>query len=67
MDIELKGYQFKLVKNYPNKIGYRILHRNNQFFTGYIFKTIQDCIDTIEYIVSKPNQFIIRKTNKGEK
>ena len=48
MKIEIKGYQFKIVKNYPNKIGYRILHRNNQFFTGYIFKTIQDCIDTIE-------------------
>ena len=67
MKIEIKGNQFKIVKNYPNKTGYRILHRNNQFFTDYIFNTAQDCIETIEYIVSKPNQFIIRKTNKGVK
>ena len=62
----LNEYEMK-VKNYPNKTGYRILHRNNQFFTDYIFNTAQDCIETIEYIVSKPNQFIIRKTNKGVK
>ena len=67
MEYNIEGYQFNILKNYQNKIGYRITHRNNQFFTDYTFKTAQDCIDTIKYIVARPEQYIIRKSNKGVK
>ena len=63
MEYNIEGYQFNILKNYPNKTGYRITHNNNQFFTGYTFKTVQDCIDTIKYIVARPNQYIIRRSN----
>jgi hypothetical protein len=63
MKYNINGYKWDIRENYPNKIGYRIIHNGNQFCRDYTFKTIHACIETIKHIVDKPNQYIIKKSN----
>ena len=61
MKYNLNGYKFNILENHSNKTGYRITHNNNQFCTGYTFKTIQSCIDTIKYMIENKQTYLLIK------